>query len=169
MFSQALETWVCLHGTGRRVFKPTLVCSCVPDKTTSYRSAFIKNTKAGPTGSLKSKPGSPGNPHPAEPYISSLHHWQCHGHRLGTGAASEWLSPPFGKFHLATGHGQDGNWVKGRAVTLLSVKRAVCVGVRMGEGERVVGTVKFEGEKSLYIWISGVLGPSKIVKIPFFE
>lgn len=49
------------------------------------------------------------------------------------------------------------------------MKRAVCVGVRMGEGERVVGTVKFEGEKSLYIWISGVLGPSKIVKIPFFE
>lgn len=37
------------------------------------------------------------------------------------------------------------------------------------EGERSVGTVKFEGEQSLYIWISGVLGPSKIVKIPFFE
>lgn len=50
------------------------------------------------------------------------------------------------------------------------VKGSVCWGGNgRREGERGVGTVKFEGEKSLYIWISGVLGPSKIVKIPFFE
>lgn len=70
------------------------------------------------------------------------------------------------------GHRKDGKQAKGCIFSFLSAYKGLCVcwgGDGRGEGERGAGTVKFEGEKSLYIWISGVLGPSKIVKIPFFE
>lgn len=70
------------------------------------------------------------------------------------------------------GRRKDGKQAEGCIFSFLSAYKGLCVcwgGDGRGEGERGAGTVKFEGEKSLYIWISGVLGPSKIVKIPFFE
>lgn len=52
-----------------------------------------------------------------------------------------------------------------------SVKARGCAevdGEGRGGGSSEAGIMKFEGEKSLYVWITRVLGPSKIVKIPFF-